>query len=52
MSFRTETGEISMNANSLRLVSALAAVAMALAVPAGAATAPAERYTYPAAGTV
>src|ERR1700690_1382575 len=41
-----------MNANSLRLVSALAAVAMALAVPAGAATAPAGRYTYPATGTV
>src|SRR6202142_4217978 len=41
-----------MNANSLRLVSALAAVAMALAVPAGAGTAPAGRYTYPAAGTV
>ena len=41
-----------MNANSLRLVGALAAVAMALAAPAGAATALAGRYTYPAAGTV
>jgi Protein of unknown function (DUF1566) len=50
--FRTGTGEISMNANPLRLVSVLAAVAMALAAPAGAATAPAGRYTYPAAGTV
>jgi hypothetical protein len=43
-----------MNANSLRLGGALAAVAMALAVPAGAAIylTPPGRYTYPAAGTV
>jgi hypothetical protein len=41
-----------MNANPFRLVSALAVVAMALAAPVGATTAPSGRYTYPVAGTV